>query len=144
MSGKEIRPNEFLLKNNNALGIFGKLVRDWATGAKDRPDCLDAFKHQLSEAGIGKEDYELHPDIKKIEFVDRQSDSFKILLPLAERVKWANEDGGKAPNNYTLPQFYIDLDLQKEKGRAVVKGYEYSAEDLDHLRLGDYCTSQCM
>ncbi|WP_282610498.1 hypothetical protein [Pelagibius sp. Alg239-R121] len=96
--------NPVTLRTKKAMGVLGKLIREWTVDPASRPDhrleeerrCVfyvDAFRNALNGEGLnegqpesGDGDYCIRAGIEEVELILRQPNRFSILLPEAEMI----------------------------------------------------------
>jgi hypothetical protein len=131
------------------LGIWGKIVKSWATRtdyvgdgtSKDYlqyPRDIDELKRQLGKAGVGV----ILPDrYKKVTVVQSTEDTLVIAIP-EERPLLEAESKLKEPNaaGYAAPDFYKDKFKAKDRD---------AAEPVDQkllvhaMSIGEYTIRNC-
>jgi hypothetical protein len=111
---------------------MGRLVTDWSTGQRARPETVDDLKKELR--GIA----EVPERIKKIEFCQGDLETLVIRLPEKEMMERAVIDMSdpECEGRYPFPQFYADF---------YQPGFSPVMTPLDILmaRVGDYTIAQC-
>jgi hypothetical protein len=111
---------------------MGRLVAEWATGQRARPETVDDLKRELS--GIA----EVPARIKKIEFCQEDMETLVIRLPVKEVIERAVNDMAdpECESRYPFPQFYADF---FQPGFCPVM----TPLDILMARLGDHTIEQC-
>jgi hypothetical protein len=111
---------------------MGRLVTEWATGQRSRPETVEDLKRELS--GIA----EVPARIKKIEFCQEDMETLVIRLPVREIIERAVDEMAdpERESRYPFPQFYTDF---------FHPGFCPVMTPLDILmaRLGDHTIEQC-
>ena len=118
--------NPVTLRTKKAMGVLGRLIREWATDAASRPQhklederrCvfyIDGFRAALNGAGLtegrpdGNDgDYFIREGIDEVELLLRQPRRFSILLPEAEMIDHLQKQDG--PLQVRMATLYAEVD----------------------------------
>ncbi len=114
---------------------FGRLIADYATGAKPWPASMDEFKQEVEGRNIAR----IPPHMKAIQVVQPSDEVFFLRLPprtlfsqSLERYAKNDEDGNLEP--YPAPPFYSDMVCNEPR---------LTHTDFFLSRVADYTISVC-
>lgn len=118
--------NPFTLRTKRAMGVFGRLVREWTLDPAARPPhstdedrrCViyvDAFRSALSAAGLteGRSgdpvdgDFAIRDGIEEVELILRQPKRFSVLLPEEDVLRQLQDQQG--PLQLRLARLYAEV-----------------------------------